>query len=66
MTVSTDDRLEDCCFPDCGCDGARNCDAKNGASTGALALNVERGTRVYRYGYAAAERAMGPWWERER
>jgi hypothetical protein len=30
-----------CCFPDCGCDGARLCMAKNGASDTALRCNVE-------------------------
>ncbi len=36
------DRLIECCFPDCGCDGARLCMAENGASTGALILNIEK------------------------
>ena len=39
---NTPDRLINCCFPDCGCDGSRNCDAENGASDGALTLNRER------------------------
>ena len=39
---NTEDQFEYCCFPDCGCDGARNCDAKNGASTGSLILNIEK------------------------
>lgn len=30
-----------CCFPDCGCDGARLCMAKRGASDLALGRNVE-------------------------
>lgn len=30
-----------CSFPDCGCDGARLCGAKNGASDSALVGNVE-------------------------
>lgn len=30
-----------CCFPDCGCDGARLCMAKNGASSRACSQNVE-------------------------
>lgn len=33
-----------CCFPDCGCDGARLCQAKNGASGCAVSLNIERGS----------------------
>lgn len=30
-----------CCFPDCGCDGARLCMAKTGASDRAMGGNVE-------------------------
>jgi len=30
-----------CSFPDCGCDGARLCMAKNGASDNSLSYNVE-------------------------
>lgn len=37
------DRLINCCFPDCGCDGARLCMAENGASSGARSVNIERG-----------------------
>lgn len=37
------DSLPFCCFPDCGCDGARLCMAESGAHSGALALNIERG-----------------------
>lgn len=33
-----------CSFPDCGCDGARLCQAKSGASPSACTLNIERGT----------------------
>jgi len=36
--------LINCCFPDCGCDGARLCNAKSGASCAAITLNVERGS----------------------
>jgi hypothetical protein len=36
------DRLIFCCFPDCGCDGARLCDAENGASDRAIRHNIER------------------------
>lgn len=35
------DRLIYCCFPDCGCDGARVCMAEKGASNTALTLNLE-------------------------
>ncbi len=38
------DRIINCCFPDCGCDGARLCMAENGASGSACALNIERGS----------------------
>lgn len=34
-------RLINCCFPDCGCDGARLCMAENGASSDARQNNVE-------------------------
>ena len=33
-----------CCFPDCGCDGARLCMAREGASDAAMSLNIERGS----------------------
>jgi uncharacterized coiled-coil protein SlyX len=36
------DEILYCCYPDCGCDGARLCMAKNGASVGAITLNKER------------------------
>lgn len=39
------DRVIYCCFPDCGCDGARLCMAEKGAGYAALSLNFERGTR---------------------
>jgi hypothetical protein len=39
------DRIINCCFPDCGCDGARLCQAENGASGCARSLNIERGTK---------------------
>lgn len=35
------DRLIYCCFPDCGCDGARLCMAEQGASEHACRRNVE-------------------------
>lgn len=34
-----------CCFPDCGCDGARNCMAESGASFGSHVLNREQGAK---------------------
>lgn len=38
-------RLINCCFPDCGCDGSQHyCDAEQGASCGALNLNIEQGS----------------------
>jgi hypothetical protein len=40
------DRIIYCCFPDCGCDGARLCQAENGASGSASAMNIERGSLV--------------------
>jgi len=42
------DRLINCCFPDCGCDGARLCMAENGASGCAMNLNIERGSKPSR------------------
>lgn len=36
-----DGELIYCVFPDCGCDGARLCMAKDGASNNACAANVE-------------------------
>jgi len=38
-------RVINCCFPDCGCDGSRNCMAESGANSAACALNYERGTK---------------------
>jgi hypothetical protein len=35
-------RTINCCFPDCGCDGARLCQAENGANWGACAINIEQ------------------------
>ena len=34
-------RVINCCFPDCGCDGARLCIAENGASGSSVQLNLE-------------------------
>jgi hypothetical protein len=36
------DRIIYCCFPDCGCDGARLCMAENEANSCACALNIEK------------------------
>lgn len=38
---NTEGELNNCCFPDCGCDGARLCMAKNGPSERAFKQNVE-------------------------
>jgi len=38
------DRVINCCFPDCGCDGSRLCMAENGANSASCALNFERGS----------------------
>jgi len=38
---NTEAQLEYCSFPNCGCDGARNCMAKRGASKHANKGNVE-------------------------
>ena len=35
------DKIIYCCFPDCGCDGARLCMAENGASELSFETNVE-------------------------
>lgn len=37
------DSLPFCCFPDCGCDGARLCMAESGANSAACSINIERG-----------------------
>jgi len=38
---NTEDQFDYCSFPDCGCDGSRLCDAKEGASERACEQNVE-------------------------
>lgn len=38
---NTEAQFEHCCFPDCGCDGARLCMAPNGPSDRASGGNVE-------------------------
>ena len=54
------DRLINCCFPDCGCDGARLCMAENGASSGACAMNIERGSLRHNAELCGARRASEP------
>jgi hypothetical protein len=41
---NTSESLDYCCFPDCGCDGARLCMAPQGANMAAIAINIERGS----------------------
>jgi hypothetical protein len=41
---SSGDRVIYCTFPDCGCDGARLCQAEKGASERSCILNIERGS----------------------
>jgi hypothetical protein len=38
---NTEESFDFCQFPACGCDGARLCMAKNGASLDAVSVNVE-------------------------
>jgi hypothetical protein len=38
-------RIINCCFPNCGCDGARLCMAENGPSSGSMSLNLEKRKR---------------------
>ncbi len=38
---NTEEQLDYCSFPDCGCDGARLCSATEGASEDACIGNVE-------------------------
>mgnify|MGYP001613519268 CR=1 FL=1 len=40
---NTEDNFRYCCFPDCGCDGARLCDAPSGPNFAAINLNLEKG-----------------------
>lgn len=35
-------KIINCCFPDCGCDEARLCMAKNGANYCSRVLNIEK------------------------
>lgn len=39
--ANTEAQFDNCCFPDCGCDGARLCMAPSGASEYACTSNVE-------------------------
>jgi hypothetical protein len=41
---NTEEDLLNCCFPDCGCDGARLCMAPSGAHSGSVSLNIEKGS----------------------
>lgn len=41
---NTEYNFQYCCFPDCGCDGARLCDAPSGPNYAALNLNIEKGS----------------------
>jgi hypothetical protein len=38
---NTEAQFDNCCFPDCGCDGARLCMAPSGGSDRACRQNVE-------------------------
>jgi len=44
---NTEDDFRNCSFPDCGCDGARLCMARN-PNFGAIHLNIEQGSRQAR------------------
>jgi len=37
---NTENQFDFCCFPDCGCDGARYCMAKSGANLSSSCLNI--------------------------
>lgn len=41
---NTEGKFKFCCFPDCGCDGARLCMAPSGANNCSMNLNFERGS----------------------
>ena len=41
---NTEDDFENCSFPACGGDGARNCMAPSGANIGSMTVNIERGS----------------------
>lgn len=38
---NTEAQFDNCCFPDCGCDGSRLCMAPSGATDRAVEQNVE-------------------------
>jgi len=38
---NTEAEFRFCCFPDCGCDGARLCMAPSGANNSSMAWNIE-------------------------
>lgn len=38
---NTEQDFVNCCFPDCGCDGHRCCDAPSGSNSDSLSCNVE-------------------------
>lgn len=40
------DRIINCPFPECGCDGSRLCMAENGPSRAACWVNIERGSKL--------------------
>ena len=39
---NTPSSFRHCCFPDCGCDGARHCTAPSGASLPANTWNLDK------------------------
>ena len=56
MDVSS---LPFCCFPDCGCDGARLCMADSGANNASAALNLERRRAAKRNMFASTLTVTG-------
>jgi len=46
---NTEDSFENCSFPNCGCDGARNCMAPSGANYASNTLNLEKGRKPRYY-----------------
>lgn len=44
---NTEADFVNCCFPDCGCDGARLCMAPSGPNNSSMNLNLERGSTFY-------------------
>jgi hypothetical protein len=41
---NTEEIFHYCCFPDCGCDGARLCMAPSGANDASCCWNIEHGS----------------------